>query len=113
MKISLNPGERVLREGAANLFRGYEAVGGRLFLTTARLHFQSHDFNVQTGALTLPLAAICAARPAWTQLLGVPLVPNGLWVETRSGEVYRFVVFARKAWAAQIMQQLGTGMSAQ
>lgn len=34
---------------AANLFRGKEAVGGRLHFEEQRMVFKSHAFNIQTG----------------------------------------------------------------
>lgn len=62
MKIHLRPEETLLREGAANLQRGMETVGGRLFLTDRRLHF------------------------CWTRFLNrVPVFPSALAVETACG----------------------------
>ena len=81
--IGLAAGETLLREGAANLQRGVETVGGRLFLTDRRLLFRSHGFNVQDGDTEIPLARIRGARPCWTRLLGVlPLAPNSLMSAT-------------------------------
>ena len=105
MKTSLQPGESVLREGGANLQRGWEAVGGRLFLTDQRLCFESHAFNVQSGPVEIPLAAITALRPAWTKFLGfLPVFPNSLVV--RAGETeYSFVLHGRQQWADAIGAQ--------
>ena len=103
MRIDLQPGERLIRDGGANLMRGMEAVGGRLFLTDRRLHFASHAFNIARGATDLPLADIAATAPCWTKFLGViPLLPNSLAVRTRDGAEYRFVVYGRRAWQAAI-----------
>lgn len=106
MKTELRPGESIVKEGAANLQRNVETVGGRLWLTSQRLIFESHRFNIQTGATVLELAAIASARPCWTKLLGlIPLVPNALAVTTGTGEEYRFVVFDRQGWAVAINNQ--------
>ena len=103
MRIDLQPGERLIREGAANLMRGREAVGGRLFLTDRRLHFASHAFNIARGPTDLPLADVAATEPCWTKFLGVlPLLPNSLAVRTRDGTEYRFVVYGRRKWQAAI-----------
>lgn len=103
MNFNLQPDERLLREGAANRQRGIETVGGKLFPTNQRLYFQSHSFNVQTGAMDIPLPQVRGARPCWTRFLGVfPLLPNSLLVETLDGSGYRFVLFRRAAWAAAI-----------
>ena len=103
MKITLNTNETLVREGAANLQRGAETVGGRLFLTNQRLFFQSHSFNIQTGPTEIPLSQVLGTRLCWTRFLGVlPLFPNSLAVATAGGAEYRFVLFDRRAWAAAI-----------
>lgn len=107
MDITLGPGETLLREGAANLQRGLETVGGRLFLTDQRLLFTSHRFNVQTGSTQIPLADIVQLRPCWTRLLNlVPIFPNSLAVETRDGARHRFVLYGRAHWAQVIQAHL-------
>lgn len=111
MKIELKPGETLLREGLANLFRGIEAVGGKLFLTDRRLYFQSHAINVQAGATEIPLSDIRGARAEWTRFLGIPLAPNGLYVDTHSGHEYRFVVYRRRAWMSAIGEQISRMMA--
>ncbi len=106
MKIDLRTGETLLREGGANLQRGIEAVGGRLFLTNERLLFQSHAFNVQTGATEIALADVRGTALRWTKLLGVlPLFPNSLAVQVRDGAEYCFVLYGRKIWQAAIEAQ--------
>lgn len=106
MKIELAPGERMLKEGAANLQRGIETVGGRLFLTERRLVFASHAFNVQTGVTDIPLTAIRSSTPCWTRFLGlIPLAPNSLEIRTDSSE-HRFVLFGRTEWARAINEAM-------
>jgi hypothetical protein len=102
MKIDLDPNETLIRQGGANLQRRWEAVGGRLLLTNARLVFSSHAFNVQKGSVEIPLAAIRDVAPCWTKFLGfLPLAPNSLCVSTDQGE-HRFVVHGRSQWAEAI-----------
>jgi hypothetical protein len=109
MKIDLHPNEKLVREGGANLQRGVEAVGGRLFLTDQRLFFHSHSFNVQTGATEIPLSEIKGMELRWTKFLGaIPVFPNTLAVMTAGGEEHRFVVYGRKRWAAAIRAQQQT-----
>ncbi len=106
MNTALRPGERVLKEGDANLQRGIETVGGSLCLTDQRLVFEAHRFNVQRGATEVELSSVRATEPCWTKFLGViPLFPNSLAVFTHEGAEYRFVVFGRGAWAAAIDAQ--------
>ena len=102
MKIELAPSETVIREGGANLQRGWEAVGGRLFLTNARLVFASHSFNVQTGPVEILLADIRQVMPCWTKFLGLlPIANNSLAISTDQGE-HRFVVHGRTEWVKAI-----------
>ena len=105
-KLKLREGEQVLKDGAANLQRGVETVGGRLYLTNQRLVFQPHRFNVQSQAAELELAGVRSIRPCWTKLLNlIPLAPNSLSV-VAAQEEYRFVLFGRRAWASAIQSAL-------
>jgi len=106
MKTALLPGETPIKDGAANLQRGIETVGGRLYLTSQRLVFESHRFNIQTGATLIPLSSINSARKAWTKFLNlIPLFPNTVAVATKEGNEFRFVTFGRKAWIDAIERQ--------
>jgi hypothetical protein len=99
MKTALLPGETRIKDGAANLQRGIETVGGSLYLTDRRLIFESHRFNAQTGATIIRLESISGARKCWTRFLNlIPLFPNSIVVSTNEGQEYRLVTFARQAW---------------
>ncbi len=103
MKTPLLVGEQLIKEGPANCQRGPESVGGRLFCTNQRLIFESHAFNLQTGATIVELTQIVAAKPVWTKILGViPLVPNSLEVQLRDGTSQSFVAFGRSDWITTI-----------
>ena len=106
MKTSLLAGETFVKDGAANLQRGIETVGGRLHLTSQRLIFESHAFNIQTGATIIPLTSITGIGKCWTKFLNlIPLFPNSLAVTTREGKEYRFVTFGREGWMDAIEGQ--------
>jgi hypothetical protein len=106
MKTELRQGEQVVKEGAANLQKNVETVGGRLCLTNQRLVFEAHKLNVQGGATEVELANVQSSRLCWTWFLGfIPLFPNSLAVFTKQGKEYRFVLFGRHAWAAAIDTQ--------
>lgn len=108
-KLKLREGEQVLKDGAANLQRGVETVGGRLYLTNQRLVFQPHRFNVQFQPAELELAGVRSVRPCWTKLLNlIPLAPNSLSV-VAAQEEYRFVLFGRRAWATAIRAAVPNG----
>lgn len=106
MNIELAADENLIRDGAANLQRGMEAVGGRLFLTDSRLVFLSHPLNVQTGVTEIPLRTIRSVQPCWTKLLGIiPVTPNSLAVQTDEAE-HRFVVVGRANWMRVIQSAI-------
>ena len=84
--------ERILYVGGANLFRGIEGVGGKLRITDTRILFEPHFFNIQKGNLEIPLKEILLIGKRNTMLL----IPNGIYVQLKSGVVYRFVVNERE-----------------
>jgi len=95
--------EQFIKEGAANLQKNLETVGGTLRLTNKRLVFRPHKLNVQTDLTELELTDVQYCRPCWTKFLGlIPMFPNSLAVCTKQGTEYRFVLFNRHAWAAAI-----------
>jgi hypothetical protein len=106
MKTETLPGEEIIKEGGANLQRGLETVGGRLFLTNQRLVFESHAFNLQTGATIIPLADISETMPCWTRFLNlIPVTPNSLAVSTSEDQQHRFVLSGRTEWKTAIDTQ--------
>ena len=56
--FELEPGESVLEQRPANHFLGGEARGGKLLLTTRRLGFAPHRFNVQSSPWSVRLEDI-------------------------------------------------------
>jgi hypothetical protein len=103
MNTPLNPDETILKNGAANLQMGIETVGGRLYLTNRRLIFESHAFNVQREATSIPLTDILSVTKCWTKFLNlIPVTPNSLAVKTTQEQEHRFVLFGRDAWAFAI-----------
>ena len=106
MKTPLLPGERIVKNSAANLQRGLETVGGRLYLTNQRLVFESHALNAQTGPTVIPIASVLGVQKCWTKFLNViPTLPNSIAVATSNGKEFRIVVFGRQSWIDAIMEQ--------
>lgn len=105
MKTELLADETVTKSGAANLQRGAETVGGKLYLTNRRLIFEAHSLNFQSGTTIVPLQEISETTPCWTRFLNlIPVAPNSLAVAS-SGTEKRFVLFGRKAWKIAIDEQ--------
>lgn len=105
MHTDLRDDEEMIRDSAANLQRGIETVGGWLYLTTERLIFEAHAFNVQSGRTIIPLRDVEDVWLCWTKLLGlIPVFPNSLAVSTAKGKTFRFVLGDRDKWRIAIRE---------
>lgn len=91
-------GKPIIRSGGANHFINGEAVGGKLYLLTDKLLFQSHDFNIQNHGQIIGLEEI--KEVSFYNTLG--LIPNGLSVTTLGGQTEKFVVIGRQVWKEEI-----------
>ena len=88
-----------LKKGAANLQRGFEAVGGNLTLSPDALRFEPHRFNLQSDSVFVNLQTIAAVQPAWARFLGLlPISNNAFVVTLKDGTTLRFVVRGRDRW---------------
>ena len=99
-----NPAEEILGKFGANLFRGIEAVGGRIIITNRRLLFESHRVNLQRKPVAIPLDEIAGVEMCRT----FRIVPNGMKVRCQSGQLYQFVLWDRKKVIDLIRQQRPT-----
>lgn len=87
----------------ANLFRGAEAVGGKLTFEETEMVFESHALNIQRGRTAIPYSEITDIQERRT--LG--LVPNGITVVLRNGCEHRLVVNKRKDIIAFLRSRIG------
>lgn len=92
MSFELKPGEKILVDAGANLFRGIEGVGGRMKITDMRILFEAHPFNIQRMPAEIPIDQIRLIRKRNT--LGI--IPNGILIQTKTGVKYKFVVWGRE-----------------
>lgn len=105
MNTELQPGETIVKKGRANLQRGAETVGGRLFLTDRRLIFEAHKMNVQRQQEEVARDQITSVTKAWMRFLGiVPLAPNTLAVATADKRELRLVLSGREEWRRLLEQ---------
>jgi hypothetical protein len=88
----------ILVTAIANLWRGAEAVGGRLTLRRGGLEFRAHAFNRQPEPFEIPVDEIVEVRR--TRTMGI--IPNGLAVTTKLGLEVRFVVGDRDRFIKEI-----------
>ncbi|MCL0054967.1 GRAM domain-containing protein [Dehalococcoidia bacterium] len=106
MRTELTENEVVVKEGKANLLKGINSVGGRLYLTNLRLVFESHGFAQSKAATIIDLSSIASVQECWTRLLGiVPLVPNGIAIDTTQGQEHRLALGKRGMWIGAIKSQ--------
>lgn len=104
-------GEQIIAELPANLWRGWEAVGGKIVVTTQRVHFQPHAFNFHKSPVDIPIAEI-------TKLIAIDhqfdwgTYDTGLKIETAGGTHCVFVVSDRDYLINVLedqMQKVATG----
>ncbi|WP_142825886.1 hypothetical protein [Planococcus soli] len=75
----------------ANLFKGWEGVGGRLIITEEKVVFTPHKVNFQTEQVEVELSSIIEVGRRNT----LKLVPNGFYIKDLKGIEYKFVVHGR------------------
>ncbi len=91
---TLTENESIEVEGSANLFRGIEGVGGKLFLTNKKIIFKSHKLNIQKGQTTIFYKDITQITKRKT----AKLLNNGIRITTNNKNEFDFVVNEREKW---------------
>ena len=94
--------ENIETEGPANLFRGLESVGGKLFLTNKKIIFKSHKLNIQTGQTNIDYTAISEVLPRKTG----GIIDNGIRIKTRVGSEFDLVVNERDKWMENLNSKI-------
>ena len=90
--------EKVEEEIVANLFRGIEGVGGKIFLTNQRLIFKSHSLNIQKGQTNIDYSEISSVEKRKT----MKIINNGIKILTNKDQEYCFVVNDRESQIQKI-----------
>jgi hypothetical protein len=78
--------------------KGREALGGKLYLTSYRLVFKSHQLNRLTGSLSVLLPSICGIRDASTA------ITRKVSIQTASQD-YEFVIWGISGFLAALEAQ--------
>jgi len=86
----------------ASLFKGFEGVGGKIFLTNTRLVFKSHSLNIQAGQTNINYTEIAEVRERKT----MKVINNGVNLITKDGKEYHFVVNDRDAQIQKIKNKV-------
>ena len=90
--------EEIEMEGPANLFRGMEGVGGKLFLTNQKVIFKAHALNIQTGQTDISFDSITDIQFRKTG----HLLDNGLSILTTDQRKYDLVLADREIWREKL-----------
>ena len=69
----------------ANYYRGFEAVGGKLFFDDSGITFKSHALNIQTGETRIEYQQIQNAK--------IRGALTGMSVFTKDGFKHKFVIY--------------------
>lgn len=91
-----------IREGFANMFKGKEAVGGKLYLDEKMLHHKPHAINIQKEETAVLLKEVASVERVRNKLLGMPLLNNGLKVTLQNGREVRYVVNKAGQWVEDV-----------
>lgn len=102
IKPELTENENIEIEGPANLFRGLEGVGGKLFITNKKLIFNSHKMNIQKGQTDIPYENISEIIKRKT----AKLIDNGIRIKTNDGNEFNFIVNEREQWIEKLNQKI-------
>ncbi|WP_042221669.1 GRAM domain-containing protein [Oceanobacillus manasiensis] len=99
--------ENIIKQGMANLWKGKEAVGGKLYLTSHQLIHKPHKINIQSDQVELNLVDIDHVELYTNKIFGLSLMKNGLTVVDKDRNEYKFVVNKREDWKNEIEKLLG------
>jgi len=102
IKPELDDEEVIEIEGPANLFRGAEGVGGKIFLTNKKLIFKSHKINIQKGQTNIEYKNIKII----TRRNTAKIIDNGIRIITNDNKEFDFVVNERDLWVEKINDRI-------
>jgi len=89
----------VVMTGRANHWRGQEAVGGRLTVTSTEVAFVPHGMNTQRDEARWLRSDVVTAGKGGSF--------NDILIGLADGTQQRFVVFARRRWLSVFDEALG------
>ena len=94
--------EKIEVDGPANLFRGIEGVGGKLFLTNKKVIFKAHKINIQKVQTNIDYLDIKELIKRKTY----KFINNGMRIITKEGRKYDFIVNEREKWIEKLNKKM-------
>lgn len=98
VKPLLIENETVKMDGSASLVKGFEKIGGKLFLTDSRLIFKPHKLNIHRKQISFELDQISDVM----KRKGSTTLNNGVRVTTTEGKKVDFMVHERDLWLKKL-----------
>jgi len=102
-QMQIDGDDSIVLAGPANHFLNNESVGGKLYLLNDQIHFKSHRFNAQNHEFKIDLNMIKEVK--LYNVLGI--IPNGMEIQTTTGNTEKFVVNNRDKWKMAIARIKG------
>lgn len=90
--------EKLKMDGPASLIKGFEKVGGKLFLTDARLIFKPHKLNIHRKQINFELEQISGVMKRKVS----NTLDNGFRITTTDGRKVDFMVHERDLWLKKL-----------
>lgn len=90
------------KQGMANVWKGKEAVGGKLYFTEQELIHKPHKANIQNEEVIIKVDDIKEVGFYTNKIFGLSVMKNGLSVILDTGKEYKFVVNKRQNWLHEI-----------
>lgn len=106
---SISGGELTIMEVPANLWRGWEAVGGKLTITNQRVVFLPHGVNFHKAPLEIELDSIESVGPIRHQRGLLRARVARVTLRTKTGQAYEFVVKDGEGLVGAIFTQRSKG----
>lgn len=103
IKPKLIDHEKKGSDSPASLLRGFEKVGGKLFLTNKRLIFKPHKLNIHRKQINFELEQI--SEVVKRKISNAP--DNGIRITTADGKSHDFVVQDRDLWLEKLNEKRG------
>lgn len=106
IEVTINPDleidEIIEIEGPANLFRGIEGVGGKIFLTNKKMIFKSHKINIQKGQTNIDYQDIKQV----VKRKSIKLINNKIRIITKANKTFDFIINERDVWYEKISERI-------
>ncbi|WP_460219428.1 GRAM domain-containing protein [Psychroserpens sp. MEBiC05023] len=102
IKPKLELDENIEIEGPAYLFRGFEGVGGKIFLTNKKLIFKSHNVNIRKGQTDIEYINVKDMLKRKT----AKLINNRIRIITKENKEFDFAVNERDLWFEKINERI-------